>query len=65
MRIPRNEVVDLDEYVVIINYDGKGGIEISVLDELGDEIEGLYISDATDDDNNESFDDSDFNINMN
>ena len=65
MRIPKTEIVDLDEYVVIIKYDGKGGIEVSVLDELGDEIEGLYISDAIEDDNNETFDDSDFDINMN
>jgi|TARA_R110001592_G_scaffold77586_2_gene233464 hypothetical protein len=48
MRIPRNEVVDFEEYKVIINYDGDGGINISVLDELGGEIEGLYISDAED-----------------
>lgn len=48
MRIPRNEVVDFEEYKVIINYDGDGGINITVLDELGGEIEGLYISDAED-----------------
>ncbi len=48
MRIPRNEVLDFGEYKVIINYNGDGEINISVLDELGDEIEGLYISDADD-----------------
>jgi hypothetical protein len=62
MRIPRNEVVDFGEYTVIINYDGDGGINISVLDELGSEIEGLYISDADDyDDENKN----DININLN
>lgn len=48
MRLPQRKVINLDEYVVLIEYDGKGKLEISVLDELGDEIEGLYISDCTD-----------------
>jgi len=65
MGIPKSEILDFDEYTVVIDYDGKGGIEISVLDELGDEIEGLYISDSLDDDDIETFDDSDFDINMN
>jgi hypothetical protein len=63
MRIPRTEIVDFEEYKVLINYDGKGGIEVSVLDELGDEIEGLYISDAEDD--IDEGDITDFDINMN
>lgn len=62
MRIPRNEVVDFGEYKVIINYDGDGGINISVLDELGGEIEGLYISDADDYDEEHQ---NDININLN
>lgn len=44
LRIPRNEVVDLGEYKIIINYDGDGGLDIVVLDELEEEIEGIYIS---------------------
>lgn len=48
MRLPRKEIIDLEEYKIIIDYDGKGGLEINVLDELGDEIEGLYITDCTD-----------------
>jgi len=57
MRIVRKEIVDLEEYQIIINYDGKGGLDITVLDELGDEIEGIYISDCTDCD--DTIDDSD------
>jgi hypothetical protein len=57
MRIVRKEIVDLEEYQIIINYDGKGGLDITVLDELGDEIEGIYISDCTDCD--DKIDDSD------
>ena len=48
MRLPRNEIVDLEEYKIHIIYDGKGGLDITVLDELEDEIEGIYISDCTD-----------------
>jgi len=59
MRIPRNEIVDLEEYKILINYDGKGGLDITVLDELGDEIEGIYISDSL------SSDENDNNINCN
>jgi hypothetical protein len=59
MRIPRNEIVDLEEYKILINYDGKGGLDITVLDELGDEIEGIYISDSL------SSDENDNNINYN
>jgi hypothetical protein len=50
MRIPRTEIVDVGEYVIVIDYDGKGGLDITVRDELGDDIEGLYISDAPDED---------------
>lgn len=62
MGIPRTEIVDFEEYKVLINYDGKGGIEVSILDELGDEIEGLYVSDSEDVD---EFNDDDFDINLN
>ena len=54
MRIPRNEIVDLEEYKILINYDGKGGLDITVLDELGDEIEGIYISDSLSSDENDN-----------
>jgi len=60
MRIPKNEIIDLGEYKILIDYDGDGGLDVTVLDELGDEIEGIYIS------NSEDIDDIDtFNINLN
>lgn len=63
MGIPRNEIVDLGEYKIIIEYDGKGGLDVMVLDELDGEIEGIYISDLGIDeiDNNEGG----FDINLN
>lgn len=48
MRIPKKEIIDLEEYRILIDYDGNGTLDITVLDELGDEIEGLYITDCTD-----------------
>jgi hypothetical protein len=36
--------IDLGEYIITINYDQNGGLEIEVLDELGEQIEGIYIS---------------------
>ena len=36
--------VDLGEYIITINYDQNGDLEIEVLDELGGQIEGIYIS---------------------
>ena len=62
MRIPRNEVVYLGEYKIIIKYDGDGGLDVSVLDELGGEIEGIYISDLEDYDDEEK---GSININLN
>jgi len=56
MRIPRNE------YKIIIKYDGDGGLDVSVLDELGGEIEGIYISDLEDYDDEET---DTININLN
>ena len=47
MILPKKEVIDLGEYKILIDYDGKGGLDVTVLDELGDEVEGLYISDCT------------------
>jgi hypothetical protein len=64
MRLPVSKVVDLDEYKVIIEYDGKGGLDVTVLDELGDEVEGIYISDCVDCDDTPEEDDG-LNINMN
>ncbi len=64
MRIPRKEVIDLEEYKIIIDYDGKGGLDVTVLDELGDEVEGLYISDCTDCDDMPE-EDGGININLN
>ena len=63
MRIPKKDFIDLDEYKILIEYDGKGGLDITVLDELGDEIEGLYISDAeeTEEDPNQGIDKSQLN----
>ena len=60
MRIPKSDIVDLGEYRILIDYDGQGGLDITVLDELGEEIEGLYISNAEDDDDN-----NDIDINLN
>jgi len=36
--------INLGEYIIKINYEGDGKLDISVLDELGDQIEGIYIS---------------------
>ena len=35
---------DIGEYIITINYDQNGDLEIEVLDELGEQIEGIYIS---------------------
>jgi hypothetical protein len=61
MRIPKNDIIDLDEYKVLIEYDGDGGLDITVLDELGEEIEGLYISNLDEDDDISN----DIDINLN
>lgn len=64
MRIPKKEIVDLEEYKIIIDYDGNGGLDVTVLDELGDEIEGLYISNAEDWSEEDDID-TGFDINLN
>ena len=51
MRLPVKKNIDLEEYTIHIQYDGNGGLDVIVLDELGDEIEGIYISNCTDCDN--------------
>jgi hypothetical protein len=62
MKIPRIEIVDLGEYKILINYDGDGGLDVTVFDELGGEIEGIYISDSEDYDDEET---DTININLN
>ncbi len=42
--------IDFGEYVVIATYYGDGKIDVVVLDEFGDEIEGIYISEYNEDD---------------
>tara|TARA_B100000767_G_C19345538_1_gene361604 strand:+ start:293 stop:487 length:195 start_codon:yes stop_codon:yes gene_type:complete len=64
MRLPVNKIIDLEEYTIRIEYDGKGGLDITVLDELQEEIEGIYISDSTDL-NNTSEEDSGIKFNPN
>lgn len=61
MNLKKYEIVDVGEYKIIINYEGNGTLGVTVLDELGDEIEGIYISDVNDDD--ESDDMIDINLN--
>lgn len=63
MGIPKNEIIDLGEYKVVIEYDGKGGLDVTVLDEADGEIEGLYISDLNVDDIDN--DENNFDINLN
>ena len=63
MGIPRNEIIDLGEYKITIDYDGKGGLDIMVLDELDGEIEGIYISDLNIDETDNNEDDFDINLN--
>lgn len=57
MRKPIIKDIDFGEYIVSIIYYGDGKIDVSVLDELGQEIEGIYITNA---DDNNGFD---FNLN--
>ena len=52
MRKAKDEVLVLGEYIITMEYDGNGKLDIIVFDELGEEIEGLFISnsDEIDDD---------------
>ena len=58
MSKPITKEFDFVEYIVHITYYGDGKIDVSVLDEFGEEIEGLYISNDEGDDNG-----VDFNLN--
>lgn len=58
MKKPVVKEFDFGEYIVVITYYGDGKIDVSVIDEFGDEIEGLYITNADDDNNG-------FNFNLN
>tara|TARA_R110000824_G_scaffold39939_5_gene120207 strand:+ start:296 stop:436 length:141 start_codon:yes stop_codon:yes gene_type:complete len=44
-----NKEIDLGEYLISINYDGNGSLDVEIFDELGEQIEGIYISDAIED----------------
>lgn len=59
MEEPLIKKVDFGEYLVIIKYYGNGKIDIDILDELGDIIEGVYICNSVDD----NYDDFNFNLN--
>jgi hypothetical protein len=61
MHLKRYDIIDVGEYKIIIDYAGSqtGELDITVLDELGDEIEGLYIS------NDEEYTDDEPEINLN
>jgi hypothetical protein len=54
---PKIKKLNFGEYLVVIKYFGDGRIDVDVLDELGELIEGLYIT------NEEDNDDFDFNLN--
>ena len=47
--------IDFGEYVVIITYYGDGKIYVSIMDELGDEIESIYITESDDDSDDFNF----------
>lgn len=47
--------IDFGEYIVVATYYGEGKIDVSVLDELGEEIEGIYISDCDNDSDDFNF----------
>jgi hypothetical protein len=57
---PITKEFDFGEYIVYITYYGDGKIDVSILDEFGDEIEGIYISDDDGNSDNNRFD---FNLN--
>jgi hypothetical protein len=60
MSKPITKEFDFGEYIVYITYYGDGKIDVSILDEFGDEIEGIYISDDNENGDNNGFD---FNLN--
>jgi hypothetical protein len=50
MNKPVIKEIDLGEYIVIIKYSGDGEISVDILDELGDIIEGIEITNDSDTD---------------
>jgi hypothetical protein len=54
---PTVKRIDFGEYVVLIKYSGGGEISVDILDELGDIIEGIEITNSSDD--------NDFDYNLN
>lgn len=49
--------VDLGEYIIVIKYeDTTGSLEVTVLDELEEEIESLEITNDEDEDDEDPFD---------
>ena len=38
--------IDLGEYLITINYQENGLLEVEVFDELGEQVEGIYISNS-------------------
>jgi hypothetical protein len=59
MSKPITKEIDFGEYLIHITYFGDGKLDVSIMDEFGDEIEGIFISDADDNPNNN------FNFNLN
>ncbi len=56
-----NKIIDLGEYIIEIEYDDlTGALELTVLDELGEIIESMMITNSDEEDNNNNF-----NINLN
>ena len=54
MKLPKKDLISIGEYVITIDYNGEGNLDIMVFDELGEEIEGLFISNADDNDDIET-----------
>jgi len=48
----KKKTVDLGEYKIVIEYndDGSGHLIVTILDELGDPIEGIEVSNDVDED---------------
>lgn len=43
-KMKNKEEIDLGEYIVKITYSGNGKLDIDVFDELGEQVEGIYIT---------------------
>ena len=63
MNMKRYDVIDVGEYKIIIDYKGDGELDVRILDELGDEVEGIYISNDEKDDDIEDGNTIDINLN--